>query len=91
MLGHSVKENKSYADPAMVEHFNAEIAEAMRKDPIVEAPSDLVLVGRVMGLLSGVGKQLGSEVNLFSDVTALFAGRTRKTPTVLRPKQASRR
>ena len=41
-----------------------EISEAMLKDPIVEAPSDLVLVGRVMGLLSGVGKQLGSEVNL---------------------------
>ena len=40
--------------------------EAMRKDPIVEAPGDLVLVGRVMGLLSGVGKQLGSEVNLFA-------------------------
>ncbi len=64
MLGHSVKEQKSYADPEMVEHFNNEIAEAIRKDPIVEAPSDLVLVGRVMGLLSGVGKQLGSEVNL---------------------------
>jgi predicted unusual protein kinase regulating ubiquinone biosynthesis (AarF/ABC1/UbiB family) len=66
MLGHSVKENKAYADPAMVERFNGEIAEAMRKDPIVEAPGDLVLVGRVMGLLSGLGKQLGSEVNLFS-------------------------
>jgi len=65
MLGHSVKENKSYADPGMVERFNAEMAEAMRNDPIVEAPGDLVLVGRVMGLLSGVGKQLGSEVNLF--------------------------
>lgn len=66
MLGHSVKENKAYADPEMVERFNKEIDDAMRKDPIVEAPSDLVLVGRVMGLLSGVGKQLGSEVNLFS-------------------------
>jgi len=66
MLGHSVKENKAYADPTMVEHFNGEIAEAMRKDPIIEAPGDLVLVGRVMGLLSGLGKQLGSEVNLFS-------------------------
>jgi len=66
MLGYSVKENKSYADPDMVDRFNAELAEAMRKDPIVEAPSDLVLVGRVMGLLSGVGKQLGSEVNLFA-------------------------
>lgn len=66
MLGHSVKENKSYADPGMVERFNEEMAEAMRKDPIIEAPSDLVLVGRVMGLLSGVGKQLGSDVNLFA-------------------------
>ena len=66
MLGHSVQENKSYADPEMVERFNAEMSEAMRKDPIVEAPGDLVLVGRVMGLLSGVGKQLGSEVNLFA-------------------------
>jgi predicted unusual protein kinase regulating ubiquinone biosynthesis (AarF/ABC1/UbiB family) len=64
MLGHSVKEQKAYADPDMVEHFNGAMSEAMRKDPIVEAPSDLVLVGRVMGLLSGVGKQLGSEVNL---------------------------
>ncbi|MCS6924480.1 MAG: AarF/UbiB family protein [Candidatus Binatia bacterium] len=66
LLGHSVKENKAYADPTMVEHFNRELAQALRKDPIVEAPSDLVLVGRVMGLLSGVGKQLGSEVNVFA-------------------------
>lgn len=69
ILGHSVKEQKSYADPDMVEHFNNEMSEAMRKDPIVEAPSDLVLVGRVMGLLSGVGKQLGSEVNLLETLT----------------------
>ena len=66
MLGHSVKENKAYADPGMVEHFNQELSQAFRQDPIVEAPGDLVLVGRVMGLLSGVGKQLGSEVNLFT-------------------------
>jgi predicted unusual protein kinase regulating ubiquinone biosynthesis (AarF/ABC1/UbiB family) len=69
MLGHSVKENKSYADPAMVERFNTELSDALRKDPLVEAPSDLVLVGRVMGLLSGIGKQLGSEVNLLTTLT----------------------
>lgn len=66
MLGHSVKENKAYADPEMVEQFNEELSQAMRKDPLVEAPSDLVFVGRVMGLLSGIGKQLGSEVNLMT-------------------------
>jgi len=66
LLGHSVKENKAYADPEMVERFNDEISQAMRSDPIIAAPGDLVLVGRVMGLLSGLGKQLGSEVNLFA-------------------------
>jgi len=75
MLGHSVKENKAYADPGMVERFNEEISQAMRKDPIVEAPGDLVLVGRVMGLLSGVGKQLGSEVNLFATLIPYLVGR----------------
>lgn len=73
MLGHSVKENKAYADPGMVERFNDEIAQAMRNDPIVAAPGDLVLVGRVMGLLSGLGKQLGSEVNLFATLTPYLA------------------
>ena len=53
----------------MVERFNEEISQAMRKDPIIEAPGDLVLVGRVMGLLSGLGKQLGSQVDLFSTLT----------------------
>jgi predicted unusual protein kinase regulating ubiquinone biosynthesis (AarF/ABC1/UbiB family) len=84
MLGHSVKENKSYADPAMVERFNAEMAEAMRKDPIVEAPSDLVLVGRVMGLLSGVGKQLDSEVNLFATLMPYLIAQN-KNPNSITP------
>jgi len=84
MLGHSVKENKSYADPGMVERFNAEMAEAMRKDPIVEAPSDLVFVGRVMGLLSGVGKQLGSEVNLFATLMPYLIAQN-KNPNSVTP------
>ena len=84
MLGHSVKENKAYADPEMVERFNEEISQAMRKDPIVEAPGDLVLVGRVMGLLSGLGKQLGSEVNLFSTSCRIWSLK-KQTPTVITP------
>src|SRR5262249_62284698 len=58
MLGHSVKENKAYADPAMVEHFNEEISQALRKDPIVAAPGDLRLGGRGMGRLGGLGRPL---------------------------------
>jgi predicted unusual protein kinase regulating ubiquinone biosynthesis (AarF/ABC1/UbiB family) len=90
MLGHSVKENKAYADPAMVERFNAKIAEAMRRDPIVEAPGDLVLVGRVMGLLSGLGKQLGSEVNLFNTLMPYLVLQN-KNPDSDTAQEASRR
>ncbi|NOT55020.1 MAG: AarF/ABC1/UbiB kinase family protein [Deltaproteobacteria bacterium] len=82
MLGHSVKENKSYADPEMVDRFNAEMAEAMRKDPIIEAPGDLVLVGRVMGLLSGVGKQLGSDVNLFATLMPYLVAQNKNPDSV---------
>ncbi|HKA54435.1 MAG TPA: AarF/UbiB family protein [Candidatus Binatia bacterium] len=90
MLGHSVKENKAYADPAMVEHFNEEISQALRKDPIVAAPGDLVLVGRVMGLLSGLGKQLGSEVNLFSTLLPYLVPQN-ANPDSVTPQEASRR
>jgi predicted unusual protein kinase regulating ubiquinone biosynthesis (AarF/ABC1/UbiB family) len=90
LLGHSIKENKAYADPEMVEHFNDEISQAMRKDPIVEAPGDLVLIGRVMGLLSGIGKQLGSEVNLFSTLLPYLVSQ-KANPDRITPQEASRR
>ncbi|MGH7960266.1 MAG: ABC1 kinase family protein [Candidatus Binatia bacterium] len=90
MLGHSVKENKAYADPAMVEHLNTKISQAMREDPITEAPGDLVLVGRVMGLLSGLGKQLGSEVNLFTTLMPYLATES-KNPDRVTAQGASRR
>jgi len=90
LLGHSVKENKAYADPEMVEQFNNEIDQAMRKDPIVEAPGDLVLVGRVMGLLSGLGKQLDSEVNLFATLMPYLMLQN-KNPDRVTAQGASRR
>jgi predicted unusual protein kinase regulating ubiquinone biosynthesis (AarF/ABC1/UbiB family) len=90
MLGHSVKENKAYADPAMVERFNDEIGRALRKDPLIAAPGDLVLVGRVMGLLSGLGKQLGSEVNLLSTLLPYLVSQN-ANPDSVTPQEASRR
>jgi len=36
----------------------------MRANPLVQVPPDVLLVGRVLGLLSGIGKQLGSEVDV---------------------------
>jgi ubiquinone biosynthesis protein len=62
-LGDAAREGKAYADPEMLERLNRDLARALRANPIVEAPSDLLLVVRVMGLLSGIGKQLDSRVD----------------------------
>ena len=47
----------------MVDRIQDELLAALRANPIVRAPSDLMLVLRVMGLLSGIGKTLDSQVN----------------------------
>ncbi len=62
-LGFALKQGVAYANPAMLEKFNDELPRAMKRNPLVEVPGDILLVGRVMGLLSGIGKQLGSEVD----------------------------
>jgi predicted unusual protein kinase regulating ubiquinone biosynthesis (AarF/ABC1/UbiB family) len=35
---------------------------------VVEIPADVLLVGRMMGLLSGLGKTLDSQVDLFATI-----------------------
>jgi predicted unusual protein kinase regulating ubiquinone biosynthesis (AarF/ABC1/UbiB family) len=63
-LGWALRNGRSFADAEMVARFGEEMPRLMRANPVVRVPSDVLLVGRVMGLLSGVGKQLGSEVDL---------------------------
>jgi predicted unusual protein kinase regulating ubiquinone biosynthesis (AarF/ABC1/UbiB family) len=65
-LGNSVKRNRAYADRELVEEFAEELPRTLRANPIVEVPADVLLVNRVMGLLSGIGKTLDSRVNLFA-------------------------
>ncbi len=62
-LGNPAREGKAYADPEMLDRLNRDLSQALRANPIVEAPSDLLLVVRVMGLLSGIGKQLDSRID----------------------------
>jgi predicted unusual protein kinase regulating ubiquinone biosynthesis (AarF/ABC1/UbiB family) len=65
-LGNSVRRNRAYADRQLVEEFSQELPRTLRANPIVEVPADVLLVNRVMGLLSGIGKTLDSQVNLFA-------------------------
>ncbi len=66
VLGQALKARKAYADMSMVERMSKELMAALRENPIVRASSDLLLVLRVMGLLSGIGKQLDSKVDPMS-------------------------
>ena len=65
-LGQSLRRNKAYADKELVEQFSEELPKQLRANPIVDVPGDVLLVNRVMGLLSGLGKTLDSDVNLFA-------------------------
>lgn len=55
---------KAYADPDLVDEANQRLTKAIRANPIVEIPRELLLIGRVTGLLSGLGKHLDSEVDV---------------------------
>jgi predicted unusual protein kinase regulating ubiquinone biosynthesis (AarF/ABC1/UbiB family) len=65
-LGQAVHGGKAYADQELIDRFSEELPRALRENPIVEAPSDLLLMVRVLGLLSGIGKQLDSRVDPMS-------------------------
>jgi ubiquinone biosynthesis protein len=62
-LGQALKAGRAYADLEMVERINEELTAALRANPLVRASSDLLVILRVMGLLSGIGKQLDSKVD----------------------------
>jgi ubiquinone biosynthesis protein len=78
-LGWAIRNNRSYADPEMVKLFNAEMPRVMRANPVVELPGDVLLIGRVLGLLSGIGKQLGSEIDV-AGLLMPYLGRVLMTP-----------
>jgi len=65
-LGGAVKSGKAYADKDLIEQFSEELPKELKKNPVVEVPGDVLLVSRVMGLLSGLGKSLDSKVDLFA-------------------------
>ena len=74
-LGQAVRSGKAYADQDLIERFSEELPRALRDNPIVEAPSDLLLVVRVLGLLSGIGKQLDSHVDPMSVILPFLVQR----------------
>jgi aarF domain-containing kinase len=75
-LGRAVRENRVYADQEMVAEINAMLTRTLRENPVVEVPTDIVLVGRVTGLLSGLAKTLNSQVDLLATMMPYVAMRS---------------
>jgi predicted unusual protein kinase regulating ubiquinone biosynthesis (AarF/ABC1/UbiB family) len=52
------------------EEMTDELFEAIRENPLVDVPTDFVLVGRVFSLLSGIAHTLGHRANVLSAMGA---------------------
>jgi len=70
---------RSGLDPETVARLRDEIPERVRANPIVRIPHHLVLLGRVIGLLSGVSSSLGVRID-FVRVIAPYALGSRPAP-----------
>jgi len=70
MIGRAFMESsqpgRAYADPDLVAEANARMARAVRANPLVEIPREFLLILRVTGLLSGLGKRLESRVDMLA-------------------------
>jgi ubiquinone biosynthesis protein len=67
-LGDVLRSGKAYADQEMVAQINERLGSVLRSNPLVDVPGDVILIARVMGLLSGLGKMLESETDLLDAV-----------------------
>ena len=67
-LGEVLRSGQAYADQRLFAEVNVRLSRVLRANPLVEVPGDVVLVARVMGLLSGLGRALNSETDLIESL-----------------------
>ncbi len=63
VFGEMLHSGRAYSTGNLVEFLHRELPRLLRANPLVDAPGDLLLVMRVIGLLSGIGKILDSQVD----------------------------
>jgi predicted unusual protein kinase regulating ubiquinone biosynthesis (AarF/ABC1/UbiB family) len=67
-LGDVLRSGKAYADQALFAEVNVRLGRILRANPLVEVPGDVILIARVMGLLSGIGRTLDSQTDLIESL-----------------------
>ncbi|MBI2059405.1 MAG: AarF/ABC1/UbiB kinase family protein [Nitrospirae bacterium] len=65
-----------YKNPKKIDYQSImdQVLEMVRTHPVVNIPSDFVLLGRLLGQLSGIGRQLGVSVNMQEVLLPHLAG-----------------
>ena len=71
---------QSHLDRELAERLRAELPQRIRANPLVRVPSHLVLVGRVVGLLSGLTRSLETRADLVRAVLPYALGVTPPRP-----------
>jgi predicted unusual protein kinase regulating ubiquinone biosynthesis (AarF/ABC1/UbiB family) len=64
MVARLARNGEFNQDRRMLMEFQGRMMRLFRENPVVRVPGEFLLIGRVMGLLGGLGAQLGSQVNL---------------------------
>ena len=65
--------HQAFLDPAVVREAGNELPRLIRENPIVRVPSHVVLLGRVIALLSGLGRTLEARVNMLQTILPYLA------------------
>ncbi|HEY4686101.1 MAG TPA: AarF/UbiB family protein [Dehalococcoidia bacterium] len=76
-----------WADPKMFRDSYRDVLRVLRANPVIKVPSDLLFVGRVMGLLNGLSMTLRSRTNLLVEMARLLD----EQGNGARPQQETRR
>jgi aarF domain-containing kinase len=82
------KPGTAYADPDLTAEANVRMAKVIRANPITDIPRELLLIMRVVGLLSGLGKHLDSRVDVTKTIlpyTKMALEGARLSPVPPRP------
>jgi len=62
-------EQRPYADSEVVGEVNERLSRLLSENPITDVPSDILLILRVLGLMSGLQKRLDSTVDVADTIT----------------------
>jgi len=68
---------RAHMDREMLDHLAREIPDHIRRNPVVRMPGHVVLLGRTLGLLSGVSGSLGARLDVLATLLPYAVARGR--------------